>query len=254
MSESLISISKSTVTKKGNPARMRIEVEKCRRAFQIGRDCELFHVPQVLDYNDSNGVAVFERIDGIKPIKNAVSWGDEYASLAEILGSSLAMIHEKLKLPHEMIVPLPPELSFPGCDVFIHGDPSVYNICVGKRWPPIVILDWQMTLIHGGQATFGTRYFDLMWFIDNLVYRPTIRYLFSNPLTTVSSKFLDAYFKTARLEYKADEITSYAKHFFDLKKPLRKQQESRRFHFLLPRSHQLAIEFIESLSEIFPQK
>jgi len=249
----MISISRNTVSKKGDPTLMRVEVEKCRRASEIGRDCKLFRVPQVLDYDESNGVAIFERINGIKPIKNAVSWGDEYAALAEILGSSLAIIHENLTLPNEMIVPLPSQLTFPGCDVFIHGDLSVYNVCVEKDWPPIVILDWQMTRMHGGKATYGTRYFDLMWFIDNLVYRPTLRYIFGNPLRTVSKIFLDSYFKTARIEYKADEITSYAKHFFDLKKPLRKQQESRRFHFLLPRSHLLANEFIESLSSIFPK-
>ena len=249
----MISISRNTFTKKGDPTLMRVEVEKCRRAFEIGRDCKLFRVPQVLDYDNSNGVAVFERIDGIKPIINAVSWGNEYSALAEILGSSLAIIHEKLTLPNEMIVPLPSQLTFPGCDVFIHGDLSVYNVCVEKHWPPIVILDWQMTSMHGGQATYGTRYFDLMWFIYNLLYRPTIRYLFGNPVSPVSRKFLEAYFRTARIEYKADQIASYARHFFDGEMPCRKQHSSRRTYPLLPRSHALTGKFIESLSEILQQ-
>jgi tRNA A-37 threonylcarbamoyl transferase component Bud32 len=248
-----IQFSRHTVTKTGAPELMRVEVEKTRRAFQIGEECELFRVPEVLDYDEAKGVALFERLDGIEPIRNAVPWGEKYGILAEILGASLARIHGNLKLPSDMLLPLPPELALLQNEVFLHGDFSVYNVCVGKRWPPIVILDWQMTSVHGGRATFGTRYFDLMWFINNLLYRPRIRYLFGNPVASVSRQFLEAYFKTARLEYKADEIASYAKRFFDVKMPLRKQHSNLRTRFLLPFSHALTKEFIESLSEILPQ-
>jgi tRNA A-37 threonylcarbamoyl transferase component Bud32 len=242
--------SRHTVTKTNEPELMRVEVEKTRKAFQIGRDCGLFYVPEVLDFDERKGVAVFERIEGIAPIYTEVPLGKEYNILAELLGESLAVIHENLILPCDMLLPLPPEFALPQNEVFLHGDLSVYNVCVGKRWPPIVILDWQMTAVHGAKATFGTRYFDLMWFVNNLLYRPTIRYLIGNPIASVSRKFLETYFKTARLEYKADEITSYAKHFFDVKMPLRKQHSNRMTRFLLPRSNVLTEKFIGSLSEI----
>jgi hypothetical protein len=247
-----IEFSRHTVTKTNEPELMRVEVEKTRKAFQIGRDCGLFCVPDVLDFDERKGVAVFERIEGIAPIYTAVPLGKEYNALAEFLGESLAVIHENLILPSDMLLPLPPEFVLPQNEVFLHGDLSVFNVCVSNRWPPITILDWQMTGEHGGKATFGTRYFDLMWFISNLLYRPTTRYLFCNPVATVSRKFLEAYFKTAKLEYKADEITSYAKHFFKINLPVIKKISSRKRYILLPRSNFLMKKFVKSLSETMP--
>lgn len=248
MRTTTIEFSEHTVTKTDDPARMRIEVEKTRRAFTIGSDCGLFRVPEVLDYDETKGVVVFERIKGIGPIRKAVSWGDEYNTFAEMLGSCVALIHRRLTLPGDMIVPLPSELSMPGDDVFLHGDLSVCNICAGNHWPPIVILDWQMTPVHGGQATYGTRYFDLMWFIDNLLYRPTTQHLFGNPVAPVASKFLDAYFKEARLPCDAEEIAVYAKRFFRIKKPFRWMHSNWKTRIVLPRCHALAWSFLRSLT------
>jgi hypothetical protein len=62
MRHSVVQFGKHTVTKSGAPERMRLEVEKTRRAFEIGLGCGLFRVPEVLDFDESKGVAVFERI------------------------------------------------------------------------------------------------------------------------------------------------------------------------------------------------
>ncbi len=251
MRHSAIQFGKNTVTKSTVPELMRVEVEKTRRAFKISKDCGLFIVPEVLDYDETKGVAVFERLHGIEPIHDCVSWGEEYNTLAGQLGQSLAVIHRNLTLPSDMIVPLPAGLNLPGNDVYIHGDFSVYNLCVRKKTTNIAILDWQMTAVFGGQATFGTRYFDIMFFISNLFNRPTIRYLFSNPVLPVVLRFIDAYFQEACYEYDSDEFSLYAKNFFSLMKiQLKEHRLGRRRLILMPRSNVMIREFIQLIPKL----
>ncbi len=121
-----IEFTKNTVIKFDDPKLMRIQVEKSRRAYAISKNSNLFRVPEVLDYNDDKGVAVFERIIGIRPIQSTVSFVSDYTNIAGILGASLAVIHRELTLPSEMIIPLPTEFSGSDSDVIIHGDLSTY--------------------------------------------------------------------------------------------------------------------------------
>ena len=48
MRHSTVQFKKNTVIKTTAPDLMRVEVEKNRRAFEIGKDCGLFRVPEVL--------------------------------------------------------------------------------------------------------------------------------------------------------------------------------------------------------------
>ena len=110
---STIQFEKNKVIKTADPALMRVEVEKNRKAFEIGKDCGLFRVPKVLEYYESKGIAVFEKIDGIEPFGNTVFSGRQSKSSIEQIGTSLAVIHQKLDLSRNMIVALPPELDSP---------------------------------------------------------------------------------------------------------------------------------------------
>lgn len=249
MRHNTIHFGKTTVTKTAAPDQMRVEVEKTKRAYKIGKDCSLFRVPEVLDFDDANGIAVFERLDGIEPIHDVVSWGQEYNTLVDQLGKALAIIHRDLTLPSDMLVPLPAELDLPGNQVYFHGDLSVYNVCVGRRWPTIALLDWQMTALFGGQATFGTRYFDLLFFIGNLFYRPTIRYLFGNPVLPVVIKFINAYFKESYFKYDDDEFSFYAENYFAKLRSIRNRLGKRR-RVLLPRSEVMIKDFIQLIPRI----
>lgn len=258
MRHSTIRFGKNTVTKTTAPDLMRVEVEKTRRAFEIGKDCGLFRVPEVLDYDEAKGVAVFERLD-VKPVSKAVPWGEKRSALAKNLGGSLAIIHREMTLPESMLIPLPEEFALPDDEVFLHGDLSVDNVCVGTSWPPIAILDWQMTPLYGGgQATYGTRYFDVLWFISNLISRPYTRFLFSNPVAPVARAFMEFYFHEARLPFNPDKVAMYATRFFDVEMP-RMQQEivqnsKGRARLLLPYSQAILREFIESLKTIAPNE
>ena len=104
-----VRIEDKTIVKSGNPSLIRVEVEKTRRALQIGEETGLFRVPKILDYDETRGVVVFERIFGIEPLVRAAHWGREYEELGERLGASLAAIHAGLSLPSDMIIQLPGE-------------------------------------------------------------------------------------------------------------------------------------------------
>ncbi len=245
MRHSSVHIGKNTVTKTALPELMRVEVEKTRRAFKIGKQCGLFRVPEVLDYNEAKGVAVFERLQ-MKPISQAVPWGDQRIRLVKHLGASLAIIHREMTLPDDMRTPLPQEFFFPHDEVFIHGDLTVDNVCVGDSWPPIVIIDWQLTPLYGGRSTYGTRYFDMLWFIRTLISRFSSRFLFGNPVMPAAKVFFGAYFREAKLDPDFGRIEKYAASFFEVEM-LRIKQIWGKGRLVLPVKVAILREFIDFL-------
>ena len=225
---------------------MRIEAEKTRRAFQIGRDCGLFRVPKVLDYDEANGILVFERIDGIHPISSTIR---RCPSIVERVGRSLAIIHQNLFLPESMKIPLPSEFALAGTEVFLHGDFNGCNVCLHPCSKSIVIIDWQMTSRHGGRATYGSRYFDLIWFINYMLWKPSVSNLFHDPVSPVAKLLLESYLCQAGVPYDSARIEQYAKNFFSVKLPLRKAQNGWKARTLIHRSNALTQKFIKSLRE-----
>jgi len=253
MWHSTVEIEENTVAKTSAPDLMRVEVEKTRRAYEIGKDCGLFRVPKVLEHDETAGRALFERLDSIRPVREAVPWGKQYIALAETLGTSLAIIHRELTLPDEMRIPLPTEFALPHNEVFLHGDLSVDNVLVGPSWPPIVIIDWQFTPGFGGRATFGSRYFDIMWFMGNLIRRSTPRFLLANPVRPVAKAFMESYCQEVGLSWDPNEFAAYAKRSLKhiMLRGKRVSMRGSRLRTLLfwPRSESIGRTFIASLEQ-----
>jgi len=252
---STIKFGKNTVTKAAAPEIIRVEVEKTRRAFEIGKECGLFRVPEVLDYDESKGIAILERIGNIRPFDSAIR---PYRSTIERVGCSLAIIHDRLSLPDSMIVPLPVEFDWAGTGVFLHGDFNGCNVCFDTASHSVVILDWQMTPVHGGQATYGSRYFDLLWFINYALWSPKLHYLFCDPVAPMAEIFLCAYFREAGIPFDVQTLVLYAKRFFETKQSGRGRREGWMTRFLLQRSQVLTDKFVGSLpalslSDIVPK-
>lgn len=252
MRHSSIQFEKYTVTKSAEPDLMRIEVEKTRRAFQISRDCGLFRVPEVLDYDDAKGVAVFERIERIQPIQNFIFRTKQVKPLMETLGCALAIIHRRLTLPYEMTITLPPEFDLPGTEVFLHGDFNGYNVCFEPQSSMIVVLDWQMTAIHGGHATYGTRFFDIIWFVNYMIWVPMLRYWLGDAITPAVKLFVKFYFAESGISYDAEMLVRYAKSFVEQQRPYRIKQcvDSYRARCMFSRSLSRTQKFIESLKSM----
>jgi len=244
---SRIQTGRDTVVKTADPERMRVEVEKTRRALEIGRQSGLFRVPEVLDYDEKEGVVVLERIRGLRPVRNGLlARGRTALELAARSARALAAIHRDLRLPEDMRVNLPPELAAPGARVFLHGDFNGANVCRSETEPGLVILDWQMTSRHGGRATCGTRFFDVVWFLNYLLWTPGWRHLVGDPVAPVARVFLATYFHETAAGDEA-ELGSYAQRFFEHKQARRRELATWWQRPWLPRCQVITRRFLEGL-------
>lgn len=242
-----IFIGRNTVTKTASPKLMRVEVEKTRRAFEIGKRSGLFRVPEVYDFDETAGTAVFERLHGIDPVKRVINGPGRHEALMDRIGRVLAVIHDELSLPDDMVVLLPPELDLPGTEVFLHGDFNAANVFVERVSKLIVVLDCQMTSRHGGKATYGSRYFDVIWFVNYLLWSPTWRYLVNDPASPVINAFIETYLREADKSGEKSRLSEYSKRFFSVKRPKREEHASWRQILLMPRSDLLTKKFLLSL-------
>ena len=248
MSDKAVKVCGSVIIKTGMPELMRIEVEKTRRAYEISKQCNLFQVPEVLDCDESEGTAKFEFVRDIQTLREVMAAGSPIDSLMEKLGHGLAVIHRDLTLPDGMLVPLSKDYCLPGTEVFLHGDLGLRNVCVNVKDSRVVILDWRTTVKLGEYATYGSRYFDLMWFVYNLFYRPIsrARYDASVPVAPLAESFLCAYFSTTDYGYDQREFVCYMKRFLDVKLSARKKGGHFKRRLLLVPSHVKLRRFITS--------
>jgi len=240
-----VEINEKTVVKRDAPPRLRVEVEKTRRGGDIGRATGLFRVPRLLEYNEAAGQATFERIEGLCMVRDVLARRPG-AELAERLGQALAAIHRDLELPEPMKHPLPEEFCLPGeTEVFIHGDFTVENVYVTGPGEPLVILDWQMTDVHGEEATWGTRYFDVTWFINTLFYRPMHLYLGAEREAPWAGLFLRSYFAAAGCG-DPEALRRYMERFFAVKMAQRRRTLSWPRRFLMATANARLRAFVRS--------
>jgi aminoglycoside/choline kinase family phosphotransferase len=183
--KSLIEFSADSVRKVGDASLLAVEATKTVRAGEIGEESGLFYVPRVLDFDRDKGVLELERLKGLVTLLRLAI--DKDARLLELTGRAgraLAVVHEQLVLPDKIKHQLPPEWmaldSKDGSDqnVFIHGDFASVNVCLHEPSGRLVILDWSAAPIVGRTPTFGSRYFDILWFVA-CVFRgaPGVRFL-----------------------------------------------------------------------------
>ena len=53
------------IRKNGEPGMLAIEAAKASRAYDIGKDCGLFYVPKIVNFDAKTGVLEFERLNGL---------------------------------------------------------------------------------------------------------------------------------------------------------------------------------------------
>lgn len=243
-SHSSIQFTQSTVIKSSSPKLMSIEVQKTHNAYCLARDSKLFRVPRIIEYDQDSGICIQERIPGLLPISSMIY---QRPDLLAKIGHVLAVIHQSLKLSESMTIPLPHALDSDGSKVYIHGDFNGQNVCYAPQSNDIVVLDWQMTSRHGGLSTFGTRYFDLIWFINYFIWTPSFRHLFHDPITLLSKSFLSAYYRESGTTCDPMSLARYATKFFELKRPHRRAQMNRKLFWLIPRCQHITQSFVNSI-------
>ncbi|MHC4437635.1 MAG: phosphotransferase family protein [Planctomycetota bacterium] len=181
--------------KTGEPGTLEIEAAKASKAFDIGKDCRLFYVPKVVNFDAKTGVLEFERLHGLVTLLDMAARKDE--RLLELLkkaGQALGVIHEQLVLPEEMKHDLPAEwMACPGDNVYIHGDFAGFNLCFNESTGRLVILDWSSAPLLGNVVTYGSRFFDIIWFVIFIFYGAPRRCLFNWDAQNMADAFLSGY-------------------------------------------------------------
>jgi len=232
-----------TVIKTDHPDLMAIEVEKTKRAFEIGKRTGFFRVPKVISYDKVKGRAEFDRLYDIISISKMIIWGSANNALFERIGSALAVIHNELELPVYMRRPLPPILSLRQDDtVCFHGDFNIWNVCYDLNNQCLVILDWQMSAIYGDIATCGTRYFDLAFFINATFYVPWI--FFFKPFDTYINHFLEGYSENTKHLFSYLDLQKYLKEYTNNRHIDRKMKRSWKSSLLYAPMDNLLLKFI----------
>lgn len=166
IASSRITITSDAVIKSG--PFLEVEYRKMIAARDIAVGTKMFRVPKVLSFDGTE--LIMERIRGYRPIKSALAHGA--SDLFSRAGQALRIIHRDLVLPDAIKTDF---ISYNdiGENCFIHGDFSTENVgYIAAGNPEICILDWSISPIYGHNYTYGSRYFDVCWFLNNLFCRP----------------------------------------------------------------------------------
>ena len=208
-----------TVQKTGELHLLAVEAEKAKRAFEIGKNCGLFNVPKVAGFDTDAGLLKFERLEGLVTLLDlAIKRDPRLLDLLKKTGRSLAVIHEQLILPDEMKHELPPEwMDTAGQNVFIHGDFAPINVCFHKKSDSLVIIDWSAAPLIGRTPTFGSRYFDILWFVNCLFCGVPNKKIFNWDAEAMAETFLEGYAQEAPAE-KLDRLSDYQSKIYKLQR------------------------------------
>ena len=188
---------KSIFRKIGNPSVIEIEYIKTNLASNISGETGLFNVPKILYYNKKDGVIDFEYLTHLKSLQNLISNKDNRLfKIFENLGTVLAIIHKNMELPYKYKKELPTEWSDSDTNkVFLHGDFTINNVCYHEPSEKLVILDWSTAPALDTQITFGTKYFDIHWFICSM-FTNILGFTFSiRTLKIYANAFINSYFE-----------------------------------------------------------
>lgn len=238
-----IEFSEAVVIKRGLPELMRVEAEKMTRAREIGEASGLFTVPRLLDFDDVTGKLTMEWIPGLTGLRRARLNRPDLVNFTYMVGRSLAAVHAKLDLPFGPRTSLAPPWASNVRRCFIHGDVSTENVCYSSANPgKPVLIDWQTTARHGGEATYDTGYFDVAWFMSNLFHVPFYRAM-PGRLIAAARSFLEGYFGNDDAAF--EEFRDYHRMFFVEKMKMRRASMGVAKRVVLSRGASLWQETIE---------
>ncbi len=215
-----LTIRGDVVEKRGPSHALQIEAEKMRRAATIANASRLFRVPELIAFDSDKGVLRMEYLPGLRGIRRANLPADEYLSIVDRAGDALRAIHAGLMLPPELELPLPNELDHAGGGVFLHGDYSGENVCVMGNGgeTQLVVIDWQISPRIGTDATFGTQYFDIGWFIGNLFRKPVYEYLVGPDVRLAAMSFLRGYLRNGQMQGELLGLNRYLERLCDYRR------------------------------------
>jgi aminoglycoside phosphotransferase (APT) family kinase protein len=84
-------------------------------------------------------------------------------------------------------------MTCPDENVFIHGDFAGFNLCFDEPSGRLVILDWSSAPFLGNIVTYGSRLFDIIWFVIFIFYGAPRHCLFNWDAKGMADAFLSGY-------------------------------------------------------------
>ena len=183
------------VRKTGDSSILAVEAAKTQLAGKIGHSSGLFYVPKLLKFDAEAGILEFERLEGLLALRKIATRKEpRIYDLLSRVGEALAVVHDNLVLPDELREELPAEwIDKDGENVFIHGDFDGFNVCYHEPTDRIVILDWSAAPLLNRTPTFGSRFFDMLWFVGFLFMSAENKRPFSWDAEGMSKAFLSGY-------------------------------------------------------------
>ena len=196
-------ISKSRIfIKNGLSKKLTFEFEKSKLAANIGANSKLFYVPKIIDFKKNTGTLEFEYIEELKTINECLVKDDTILPIIfDKLGKSLAIVHTQLVLPSGYKNYLPVEwIADEYHNIFVHGDLTIDNVCVDIASQTLVIVDWSTAPILKYNMTYGSRFFDIHWFISSIFLSTTTKYKY-DLLKSLVNIFVDSYKKQTGMDF-----------------------------------------------------
>lgn len=224
-------------TKTGPPDHLRLELHKTTAARDIGISSGLFYVPRVIEADLDAGRLELELLPGLRTLTDLTGRGDARLMPAlTLLGRGLAEVHDRLRLPPELSLPLPAGWEVQDEDrVSIHGDLTMNNVCWDEAGDRLVIVDWCTAPAIGPWATSASRYFDLVWFCASVFWDPSWFRRPLYPAGAMCDRFLSSYASSSGrfsgerfLRYDSDRIIVTAFHKWHRSARTRLAQGARR--------------------------
>ncbi len=197
------------VIKQSDPSLMQIEYEKHLKAYELGIKSNLFKVPKIYDYDKERGILKMEYFSNIQRFDTISNPSNE---LVTKIAQSLSYIHENLLLTNKISSSSINEFGIK-YKTFIHGDFNGHNVCIDRQDGNIIILDWQTAPFHGGQATYESRLFDLIWFATYNLRVPKKKDLNFFKTIGLSKLFIKSYLEATKDEIDTTYLYNYAKNF-----------------------------------------
>ena len=187
------------VRKYGDPVSLAMEVEKMLAAQAIGQSSGMFIVPEVLEFDAVRGELTMSRLSNLIPLRQLKGSASRDLSFYRCAGEALAIIHQQLSMNSNSRIDLPAKLDNHKHKCWVHGDYTKQNVgtAMHNGQVTLAIIDWQLSSMYGGNATYGTAIFDIAWFVSGVFLEPPHKQTGQWHMQLKARHFLAGYFKYA---------------------------------------------------------
>jgi hypothetical protein len=206
--------------------RIILGVKTASEGNKLGRESGLFYAPEVKDYNIAEGWIRFEYLHDLVPLRSIKKKPELMTLLIEKAAKALVYIHDNFKLDKRDIVLLPLEIEMPGKEIpraFLHGDFNTDNVQFDPASQGLVILDWSLSPLFDKPATWGTVYWDVLWFargILGLRYYMDYHLAFRHNLVRI---FMEQYQEHSGYKLVEQDLKIYSKQLLTVMKTVAKK-------------------------------